>query len=157
MELHQFIQEQADSILAQAVQSVSRAELAHYSPASPQLVHERLARLLSLTAEAVKDHKLAALLAYAQELGEQRFQAGYPLSEVQTAINVLEEALWEHCVRLLPSAQVAQALGLCSTTLGAAKDCLARTYVSLASGTHVSSLNLMALFAGPAEEAQAAE
>jgi hypothetical protein len=146
--LHQLIREQSESILAQAVPAVQRAHLSHYPASDPEVVRERLSRLLDLTARAVEDRNLGPILEYSRELGEQRFRQGYPLSEVQTAINVLEEALWEHCVRLLPSNELAHGLGLCSTTLGATKDRLARTYVSLASGTHAASLNLQALFEG---------
>jgi hypothetical protein len=39
-------------------------------------------------------------------------------------------------------------LGLVSTILGAAKDALAREYVSLATHRHAGSLDLRALFAG---------
>jgi len=148
MQVAQLIQENRQSILAQALESVQRAQLSRYPASSPETVLQRLTQLLDLTAAAVESRDLGPLLTYARQLGEQRFQAGFPLAEVQTAINVLEEALWEHCVRLLPSQELPQALGLCATSLGAAKDCLARTYVSMASGTHVSSLNLQALFEG---------
>ena len=148
MPLSDFIQQHSTSILTQAIQSVQRAQLPHYPATSPEMVQERLSRLLELTGQAVHSHDLGHLTEYARKLGEERFQQGFPLSEVQTAINVLEEAIWEHCVRLLPSDQLGNALGLCSTALGATKDCLARTYVSLASGVHVSSLNLQALFEG---------
>jgi hypothetical protein len=39
-------------------------------------------------------------------------------------------------------------LGLVSTILGAAKDAVARRYVSLAAHTHARSLDLRALFTG---------
>ena len=148
MKLSQLFLDQGDSILAQATHAVTRAALPHYPTSSPDTVRDRLSRLLQLTGEAVNRRNLGPILKYAQQLGEERFQAGYPLHEVQTAINVLEEALWEHCVRLLPASELPEALGLCSTALGETKDVLARTYVSLASGTHVPSLNLQALFEG---------
>ena len=44
--------------------------------------------------------------------------------------------------------ELARALGLVSTVLGAAKDSLARAYVSLASQTKAPSLDLSALFKG---------
>jgi len=48
----------------------------------------------------------------------------------------------------LEPAQFAETLGLVSTILGAAKDALARKYVSLATDTHAPSLDLHALFTG---------
>ena len=44
--------------------------------------------------------------------------------------------------------ELAESLGLISTVLGAGKDTLARTYVSLASKTKAPSLNLQSLFSG---------
>jgi hypothetical protein len=67
---------------------------------------------------------------------------------VQTAYNVLEEAIWLRILKDLQPAQYAEALGLVSTVLGAGKDALARTYVSLASKAKAPSLNLQSLFAG---------
>ena len=48
----------------------------------------------------------------------------------------------------MPPDELARALGLVSTVLGAAKDSLARAYVSLASQTKAPSLDLSALFKG---------
>jgi hypothetical protein len=51
---------------------------------------------------------------------------------VQTALNVLEEAIWKQITKLMSPAEQAEALGLISSILGSGKDILARTYVSLA-------------------------
>jgi hypothetical protein len=50
--------------------------------------------------------------------------------------------------RLPQEIGVPETLGLVSTILGAAKDALARKYVSLATNTHAPSLDMQALFAG---------
>jgi hypothetical protein len=44
--------------------------------------------------------------------------------------------------------ELADAIGVVATVLGAGKDSLARTYVSLAAERHVPSLDLTALFRG---------
>jgi hypothetical protein len=49
-----------------------------------------------------------------------------------------------------PPEDLAEAIGLVGTVFGAAKDALARGYVSLASHHHVTSLDLSALFRGVA-------
>jgi hypothetical protein len=48
----------------------------------------------------------------------------------------------------MPKDRLGQALGLVGTVLGAGKDSLARTYVTLATQTRAPSLDLRALFAG---------
>jgi hypothetical protein len=67
---------------------------------------------------------------------------------VQTAFNVLEEAMWRKIVAVTPPEHLAEAIGLLTTVLGAGKDALARTYVALATNQHVASLDLGALFQG---------
>ena len=87
-------------------------------------------------------------LDYAQQVAEERFAAGVGIAEVQTAFNVLEEVLWRRVVATANPDQLADAIGLLSTVLGTGKDNLARTYVALATKTHVPSLDLTALFRG---------
>jgi hypothetical protein len=67
---------------------------------------------------------------------------------VQTAINSLESAIWNKIFKLTRPEKLAESLGVVSTILGAAKDNLARTYVSLATKTKVPTLNLQSLFSG---------
>ena len=86
------------------------------------------------------------MVAYAQSVAEERFEAGYDLSEVQSAFNVLEESVWTRAVAALEPEQLAQTLGLVSTALGCGKNALARKYVSLPTRTHAPSLDLRALF-----------
>ena len=88
------------------------------------------------------------MIAHAEQIATERFNAGFDLWEVQTAFNVLEETIWVRIFQNFPPAELAQTLGLVSTVLGAGKDTLARKYVSLASKTRAPSLNLQSLFAG---------
>jgi hypothetical protein len=67
---------------------------------------------------------------------------------VQAAFNALEEATWTCLLARVEPSELAESLGLVSTILGAAKDALARRYVSLAAHTHAPSLDLRALFTG---------
>ena len=92
----------------------------------------------------------APIVGYAEQVADERFAAGYDLSEVQVAFNALEEATWSCVMRELDSSELAEAIGLISTVLGAGKDALARRYVSRAADTHVTSLDLRTLFGGTA-------
>ena len=97
---------------------------------------------------AGEDEHLPARLVTVVEIATERFHAGYDLAEIQTAFNALEEATWMRVLQRLDASELAEALGLISTVLGAGKDALARAYVSLAADTNVESLDLRALFAG---------
>ncbi|HEX7581498.1 MAG TPA: hypothetical protein VF321_00300 [Gaiellaceae bacterium] len=120
----------------------------HYDAAGAPEVRRRLEALLDHGLEALATHDLTPIVAHAQQIARERFSAGYDLSEVQSAFNALEAATWARVLATLPPDRFARTLGLVSTILGAGKDALARTYVSLATDAHAPSLDLRALFAG---------
>jgi hypothetical protein len=148
MSLEKILQNGKQEILDEAVESVQRARLQHYAMAGTDLVRQRLDILLGLVIDAVQERNLAPIIAHANVVATERFEAGVDLAEVQTAFNVLEEAIWLRILKKLPAAKQAEALGLVGTVLGSAKDALARKYVSMATQTHTPSLNLKALFLG---------
>ena len=148
MSLKKILQEGRQEMLNEAVESVRRARLEHYEKAGPDLIRQRLGLLLDLVIDAVLERNLAPIIAHVNTIATERFEAGADLSEVQTAFNVLEEAIWLRILKKLPAAKQAEALGLVGTVLGSAKDSLARKYVSMATRTHTPSLNLKALFLG---------
>jgi len=148
MTLAELLRDQRDPILEEAHAALERRHLVHYEAAGRDVRRQRLARLLDLAIAAVADHNLTALLAHAGSVGRERFAAGFDLLEVQAAFNVLEEAIWRAIVAALPPADLAQALGLVGTALGAGKDRLAATWVELASRNRTPTLDLRALFAG---------
>jgi len=104
--------------------------------------------LYRLVLESISSRNLVPIMEYMAQVADERYHAGYAIREVQKAINALEEAIWNHIVSDTPPGELAEALGLVSTVLGAAKDSLARAYVSLASQTKAPSLDLSALFEG---------
>jgi hypothetical protein len=148
MNLNQLFQEHSADIIAEAQAAIERARLAHYEKSGSEHTHQRLKALYTLTTKAVKEKNLGPMIAHADTVARERFEAGFDLSEVQTAFNVLEEAMWMHVLKNLPPAELGEALGLISTVLGAGKDKLARTYVSLASKSKAPSLNMQSLFGG---------
>lgn len=148
MNLTSMLQDNQQSILASAFESVKRSQLKSYEIAGDEHTHQRLKALYVLTVRAIKERNLGPMVAHAETIAHERFSAGYDLSEVQAAFNVLEEAIWMSVLKFLPPADYAEALGLVSTVLGAGKDALARRYVSLASKTKATSLNLHDMFSG---------
>lgn len=148
MDLAILLHDSAAAVLERAGQAMERMHLKSYESAGKEQVHQRLKALYVLTSRAVKERNLGPMIAYAETIARERYAAGYDISEVQTAFNVLEEALWTYLVRTLPPADYAEALGLISTVLGSGKDALARTYVTLASKSRTGSMNLQSLFSG---------
>lgn len=143
-----FLELQRAPIIDAAVSAVVRAHASHYEAAGPIEIRARLEALFDHLVDAAASRDLGSVVAYAGQLARERFSAGYNLSEIQTAINALEEAVWSRVFSELQSHEFAEAIGFVSTTLGAAKDALAREYVSLATHAHAPALDLRALSAG---------
>jgi hypothetical protein len=70
----------------------------------------------------------ASFVAYIRSIAEERFQEGYFLEEIQTALNLLSERVWETVSREAPARARVAMLGRVTAILGAAKDALARVY-----------------------------
>lgn len=140
--------EEGEAIVDSAAMALERSNLRHYTEAGPEAARERLAKLLALVLESVTTRDLVPMIDHANRIAHERFAAGYDIHEVQTAFNVLEEAIWGRVVDAIPPRDLAQAIGLVGTVLGTGRDTLACTYVSLASHQHVPSLDLSALFRG---------
>ena len=81
----------------------------------------RLARLLELVTECVRSRDLIPMVEHAQQVATERFHAGYDISEVQCAFNVLEETVWLRLLANVPTTDMVEAAGLLSTVLGAGK------------------------------------
>jgi RsbT co-antagonist protein rsbRD N-terminal domain len=148
-ELLQVLEQERAPIVDTASESL-RHSRTHYESAGQAETRRRVEALYDALLGALSSHDLGGIIDYARHLAAERFEAGYDLSEVQSAFNALEEAAWTVlCARTQPE-QLAVSLGLVSTVLGTAKDALGREYVSLASRTHAPSLDLRALFTGDA-------
>jgi hypothetical protein len=93
----------------------------HYESARPSEVRQRLESLFDHPLATLRSRDLGPIVAYAEQVARERFAGGYDLSEAQTAFNTLEEATWTRVFAGLQPAQFAEALGLVSTILGAAR------------------------------------
>lgn len=143
-----FLAGEREAIISAATEALGRTTARHYVAAGADIRHQRHEALLDHVIEAMEGHDLRAVIAYAERIAQERFEGGYDLSEVQAAFNVLEEATWSRVFVLLEPSQYAEAIGLISTVLGAAKDALARRYVHLATNAHAPAIDYGALFRG---------
>jgi hypothetical protein len=146
MELHKLLAEQSRDILDTACTSLSRAKLRSYSCSEEGENRKRLENILELTIECIVKRKSLPMVSYIEETARNRFYSGFDFTEVHTAINVLEESLWNKINNYAKPDELAESLGLVSTVLGAAKESLARTYISLASKSKTGTLDLNAMF-----------
>jgi hypothetical protein len=137
-------------ILEDAYTALDSSHALHYERAGEPFTRQKLADLFDLVISAIRLRELDDIEAYAEAVARERYASGFDISEVQAAFNALERTTWHRLVADVPHAELARAVGMLSTVLGAGQDVLARTYVSLATEHHVPSLDLTALFDGSA-------
>ena len=136
MEFVARLEEKADHVLDTAFAELKRAGLEHYQRERPEVSRERLSALMNLTFRSLKERRAEPVIEYADRIARERHAAGYDLFEVQVALNVLEEALWQQVLATVSQDAAPRVLGLISTILGMVKDALARTYVTLVAEQH---------------------
>lgn len=146
MTLSDFLTDNKSEIAKEATESLQRAQLKSYRKAPLEENQNRIEKLLELTISSIKYKNLILMTEYAEKIANERFNSGFDLHEVHAAFNVLEETLWKKVVENFDPKKLGEALGLVSTVLGAGKETLALTYVSLTSKNKTKTLNLSELF-----------
>ncbi len=111
MDLVAFLHEHSEKILDDASASMERSHLKNYELVGKVKSRQRLKALLVLTIRAVQEKNLGPIMAHSETIARERYDAGFDLSEVQTAFNVLEEAIWLHILHAFSPQDLAR-LGL---------------------------------------------
>ena len=148
MDLNEFFFDHREMVLSKALRALDRTGFRHYQSLQPDQTRERLAALYDITQGCVVKKNASRMLAHVLDIAKERYDSGFSLGEVQTAFNVLEEAIWLQALEKLPPEDFVAVLGPVGTVLGLGKDELAREYLSLATGNKVPPMNQRALFAG---------
>jgi len=148
VDIESLLAEQRSEVIDEAFATLERSHEIHYEQSGEKFTRQALTELFDLVVIALRDRQLGPVSTYCEDVAERRFAAGFGITEVQTAFNAVEVAMWQRLVARVPPQDLAEAVGLLSTVLGFGKDALARRYVALASQRHVPTLDLSALFAG---------
>lgn len=148
MELHNLLDREKEDILSDALDALARGRSTDRNRADTISIEQLVTRLFDLTRDSAKTRNLTAIREFVQTTAKQRFESGSGLFELQSAFNVLEEAIWRRIAEQIPPDHLPAAMGLVGTVLGSAKDLLAETYVSLATQSKAPSLDLRELFKG---------
>ena len=146
MELITFLNESREEILEEAVNHLSGCHAKSYDASNKKENKERFGKLFDLTIESIEAKSLIHIKHYTEDIAKERFESGFDLSEVITAFNALEEQIWKRILKGYHNSDLGKVLGYISTVLGAGKESLALTYVSLAGKRRVATLDLSALF-----------
>ena len=148
MDIINLLDKYYEEIIQEACKAVGKVKLKTYTKAGQELTQKKLEDLYKKIIQCARKKELIPMLNFTEKIAKERYAAGYDLYEVQTAINSLEVAIWARIFKNIRPEKLAEALGTVSTILGAGKDNLARTYVSLATKTKTPTLNLHSLFGG---------
>lgn len=148
MDIAKHLQTDSLAIVKAATNSVSRAHLSGYEAAGAEATQLRIQTIFDHLLHCIEKNNASPLIRYVQDLARDRFFGGVELHEVQTAINMLEEAIWKEMLEKLTPRDFATAVGQVSAILGLGKDALACSYVSLASANRAPALDLDALSKG---------
>jgi len=133
MDVSEHLQNDSLAIVMAATNSVARAHLSGYETAGAETTRLRIQTIFDRLLHCIERNNASPLIRYVQELARDRFFGGVELHEVQTAINLLEEAIWKDMMERMPPQDFARAVAQVSAILGMGKDALACSYVWLAS------------------------
>ncbi|QQS36183.1 MAG: hypothetical protein IPM56_18405 [Ignavibacteriales bacterium] len=146
MQLSSFLEKNRSEIINESFGNLQRAHLKSYSQSGEEQNRKRLEKLFELTCRCVLTENLFEITEYSEKIARERFEAGFDLHEVHKAFNSLEETIWKKIISDVDPSELGKALGLISTVLGAGKESLALTYVSLAGKRKTTTLDLSSLF-----------
>jgi hypothetical protein len=146
MDIHELLHEERAIIVEDAWRTV--VSLTHYERDGKEATRQRLEALYDHVARAIRARDLGELLDYAERIARQRFEAGFDLSEVQSAFFTLEQAIGRRALARIPPSDLAEGLGLVGTAIRRGKDAFTRAYISLANRKRAPSLDLSDLFKG---------
>ncbi|MFI5211978.1 MAG: hypothetical protein ACHQIH_03775 [Ignavibacteria bacterium] len=127
-----------DRILLDSTTCLVRAHLPHYKQLSGEVIRFRLLKLFQALVKSIEVNSCDAMVTFMDKVSDERFEVGFELNEVQTAINILEESLWKMISEFVDDDKKTNAMKQVSCLLGKAKEELANEYAML-SKEYVSS------------------
>jgi methylmalonyl-CoA decarboxylase len=89
--------------------------------------------LFDLIQRCVHEGHCEPIIGPSQQMAADRFAAGIEIAEIQAPFTALEDVLWRYLADAVSGDQRLGTLRLVGVILGAGRDAMARTYVSLAS------------------------
>lgn len=131
MKLLEMLYNKPDLILLDSTDCLVRAHLEHYEAITPELIRSRLNRLLQALTKCVEINSTDGMIKYMNKVSDERFEVGYEVHEVQTAINILEECLWKKIQQHVDNDQQTAAMKQVTRILDTAKEELASEYALL--------------------------
>ncbi len=122
-----------DQVVGEALAALDERDQAGCLASSPAERHQDMQHLFELIQRCVHEGHCEPIIGPSQQMAADGFAAGIEIAEIQAAFTVLEDVLWRHLADAISGDQRLETVRLVNVILGAGRDALARTYVSLAS------------------------
>jgi methylmalonyl-CoA decarboxylase len=122
-----------DRVVGEALAALNERDQAGCLGSSPAERRQDMEHLFELIQRCVHEGHCEPIIGPSQQMAADRFAAGIEIAEIQAAFTVLENVLWRHLADAVSADQRLETLRLVTVILGAGRDSMARTYVSLAS------------------------
>jgi len=120
-----------DRVIDAGVAALARCDQADGRPPGGDKRRD-VRQLFRLVVRCVSAGRAEPVIRPCEQIAAHCYAAGTDLTELLGAFNVLAEVLWRQLADVLADDQLVQALELLNAIVGAGKDAMARTYVSLA-------------------------
>lgn len=128
--LAQLIEEHFDEIVNHICNRLQKISPSHYEVIDFERHQEREEDFLNLIITTLKKNNNRAILDYITELANTRHNEGYSLHEVQQAINIIEEELWQSIIKSKwEKASIIQMLFECHRLLVLIRNQFAQAYL----------------------------
>ncbi|HEY3249689.1 MAG TPA: hypothetical protein VGK25_01095 [Ignavibacteria bacterium] len=120
-----------DLILLDSTDNLVRAHLKHYNQLTPEQIRYRLLNLFQSLVRCLEGDSCENMLKFMKIVSDERYESGYELSEVQTAINILEECMWRKISKFVDGDKQINAMKQVTNVLCKAKEELVSEYALL--------------------------
>jgi hypothetical protein len=123
------------------------AGLEHYRRDGVEATRHRLGALYDQLVAAVETRDLRELVDHAVRIARERFDEGFELAEVQSAVAQLELAIRRHAFAELPEREASWDVAVIGTALAHGKNAVGSTFAALsAEGAAREEVSLLARF-----------
>lgn len=131
MTLLELIYNKPEVILLDSTNSLVREHLPNYEKFPKDEIQERFSNLLQALTKCIELNSSNEMLSYMDKLSVERFKMGFEPREVQTAINIFEEALWKNIYEYVDEDKQFASMKHVTRILSKAKKKLASEYAFL--------------------------
>lgn len=131
MTLLELLYNKPEDILHDAVTSLDKAKLPHLGNFRGSELNKKIKILLNAVTVCTEKNSCSELTAFMDQISNESFNSGSEPSEVQTMLNILEEAIWSHICRFVDSDKQNSAMKLISAIFCSAKQALIDEYAML--------------------------